>query len=93
MGAFGPTISKQLAEEIQNQCKVKLDLHQAIGDSINPVIITAQGFIEPNVNGITLAIALIEKANPDWKCGDIECLVPDLEHEQSSAIFLPKNGW
>jgi len=60
---------------------------------VNPVIITAQGCIEPNVNEITLAITLIEEANPDWKCEDIECLVPDLEHEKSSAIFLPKNEW
>ena len=93
MGAFGPSISKELADKIQKECKVKLDLHQAFGDSINPVILTALGFIEPNINGVTSAIVLIEEANPNWKCADIEYLVPDLEHEKSSAIFLPKNGW
>ena len=93
MGAFGPTISKDLAEEIMSTCKVKLDLHGMVADSVNPVIITAQGFIEPNVNGITAAIAQIEKANPNWECKNIQCLVPDLEHEKSVATFLPKNGW
>jgi len=27
MGAFGPTISKELAEKFQKDCKVKIDLH------------------------------------------------------------------
>ena len=93
MGAFGPTISKELAEKIQKDCKVKIDLHGMVGDSVNPVIITAQGCIEPNVNGITLAIALIEEANPDWEHGVILSDGMDISDEKVSAIFLPKNGW
>lgn len=93
MGAFGPTISKELAEKIQEDCKVKLNLHQAIGDSVNPVIITAQGFIEPNVNGVTTAIVLIEEANPDWKHGAILSNGMDISDEKVTVMFLPKNGW
>ena len=83
---FIPTITAELASEVQLECSVKIK--GVAKNGIDEFTLEADGFTDEMLNGIEQAIILIEDENPNYKLATVKSINQCTAREKRTVCFI-----
>jgi hypothetical protein len=87
---FIPTITAELANEVQLECSVKIKgvKKDGVVSENDEFTLEADGFTDEMLNGIEQAIILIEDENPNYKLATVKSINQCTAREKRTVCFI-----